>query len=73
MWWGKFFQVGGMNKFLAGEGRLPSIPLWGKPFYQAFIQALLSTAVFSQRLSFSLFIKLVNLDIQIAGKYISTL
>ena len=39
---------------------------------QAFIQALLSTAVSSQRLSFLLFAKSVNLDLQIAGKCISS-
>ena len=34
---------------------------------QTFTQALLSTAIFSQRLSFLLFTKSVNLNLQIVG------
>ena len=43
----------------------------GEIVVQAFIQALLSTAIFSQRLSFLLFTRSLNMDIKITGKCIS--
>ena len=70
----KYYKIGLLTEkatlIKTGGWLHPDIPLTYT--YQAFIQTLLSTAIFSLRLRFFLlFAKSVNLCLQIAGKCIS--